>query len=210
MKIIKLRKKIIISFILSVIFAAILGAIIFIDIYEKKSSAQTIAKIRSDIARIKDKSNELKTKAIEIKKYITMWSEIDSDKKQLSKIDKKTLDSILKNTVRKYYIAAPELTISETTIVNGGAFNSVTLNTNLATVNLTFKSIDDIKALLFIDEFIHSIPGYAIVSDIHISKDELYNVKDLIAITSGQANGKIKVEVNFFWYAFSQKENLEE
>lgn len=202
MKILSLRKKIIKSFSIAGLLAIILAALISFDIYQKKALEKTTSKINSEISLIKNQSSELKTKAIEIKKYITMWSSIDDQKKITSGIKMTEINSSLKLISKKYFISSPEIKVTLPEKIERGVFKGNTILTSFTTVTLTFRAINDVKALSFINEFIDSVPGYKVITKFEISKGDSYTTSDLIAITSNQASGKIIGKVDFFWYAF--------
>ena len=91
--------------------------------------------------------------------------------------------------------------------MKGGLFERSTITVVSTTGSLNFQAVNDLKALSFIEEFINSFAGYAVVTGVQIRKgDKIYSTDDLVAISTGKGAGLISGKVNFVWYAFKNKD----
>jgi hypothetical protein len=206
MKILDLRKKNITSFSISGALFFILALGIFYNFYKKSSLEAKISKINSEASQIKNETAELESKAIELKKYRLLWNNLTDGKKSTNGIKMDEINAKLTSIAEKYTIISPLIKVTLPETLNGGLFDRSKINVLSTTVNLNFRAIDDVKALSFIVEFIESLPGYPVITNLQIKKDKSYTNDDLIALSSGKGGGAVSGKVDFFWYAFKNKE----
>jgi hypothetical protein len=74
-----------------------------------------------------------------------------------------------------------------------------------SSVDLSFRAINDIEALLFISQLTSSLPGYVVINKLSITKSKDYTDADLVGISSGQKIRSISSQVNFYWYVYKPK-----
>ena len=209
MKLLSLRKKIIINISISALLLVISGLTIYYDNHQKESAKIKAAAIESEVSIIKSQYEELERKTIEIKKYQQSWKTISSNRKVIGNIKMDEVNSKLNLVAEKYSIIKPAIRIILPEDLNNGVFNRSTVTVAVSTANLTFEAINDVKALSFISEFINSITGYAIITNLELKKAKKYTDQDLVAISSGKGSGAITARVDFFWYFYKPKTVVE-
>jgi hypothetical protein len=106
----------------------------------------------------------------------------------------------------KYTISNPVIKVALPETMKDGLFKRATVNILLTTVNLSFSAVNDIKALAFISEFLDSLPGYVIVTNLDLRKGKQYTEKDLVDISTGKSFGAITGRVDFTWYVYKKKD----
>jgi hypothetical protein len=210
MKIIDLQKKIKVSFIASGALILLVALMIFFYIYKIQEGRDILSKIDRDLVQIKIKTIELQGKIIEAKKYRELWSTLDENKKTPRGIKMDDVNASLKTYAEKYAIFSPSIKVALPEPVSDGPFKRNTISVLFTSASLTFNAANDIKAFLFIDEFIRSLPGYPIINNIDIKKAKTYNSVDLVAISTGKGLGAIAGRVDFFWYVYKDKEQKDE
>ncbi len=205
MKLLKLRKKIITNLVVSGFLLVIFGSTIYYNVLQKKSAQDQAAVVQSEISTINDKYAELENKAAEIKKYQEAWKNISSSKKVIGNIKMDDINAKLNLVADKYSIIKPAIKVILPEDISSGIFNRSTVTIALSTANLTFEAINDVKALSFISEFINSIQGYAVITNLELRKSKKYTEQDLVAISSGKGQGAISAKVDFYWYIYKPK-----
>ncbi len=206
MKISVIRKKIIINFSTSAILVLTLGISIAYFGNERDNLAGDLEKTKSDTSQIINQSSELQSKVIEIRRYKELWGKITESKKNTDGIKIDDINLKLKTIAEKYTITNQNIRVTLPELLTAPPFNSSTVNILFTTANLAFDSVNDIKALLFINEFIGSLAGYPVITNLEIKKTKTYTNEDLVNISSGKGGASIAVKVDFSWYVYKNKE----
>jgi hypothetical protein len=206
MRLIGLRRKIIINFILLALISILLGVGIFYNFYTRTRVDEKVQKIKMDTLRIKGQGAELESKTIEIRKYTDLYNRLSENKKSVGGIKMDDINERLKVIADKYSImdATIKVTLPET--LKGGIFERNTISVLLATTNINFIAVSDVKALGFISEFMESIPGYAVITNVEIKKGKPYTTQELIDLSTGKGKGAVTGKVDFFWYVSKAKD----
>lgn len=200
------NKKIIIY---SSVFLIVLGGAVFTAQFFIKSNDEYLkrtSKVQSDTRDINNKIAELKKRSLEVKKYSSLWKEIPENIKEIEAIKISEINNLLDETAKKYHISNQFIKINLPQAINSGSFKHKTISVSASEVTITFKSIDDTKAILFINEFLSKIPGYKIIDKLNITKTKEYTEKDYVEISLGK-NSEVSTvvgSISFTWY--SQKE----
>ena len=206
MKISVIRKKIIVNFSTSAILVLTLGISIAYFGNDKDILTGDLEKTKSDTSQIINQSSELQSKVIEIRRYKELWGKITESKKNTDGIKIDDINLKLKTIAEKYIITNQNIRVTLPEILTAPPFNSSTVNILFTTVNLAFDSVNDVKALLFINEFISSLAGYPVLTNLEIKKTKTYTNEDLVNISSGKGGASITVKVDFSWYVYKNKE----
>jgi len=205
MKLLILRKKIITNAALSVILITLLALVIIYDSHKKKVARDEAQRVERETAKIRSKSVELQNKVAEAKKYEAVWKTIPNQRKFIGipKID----DVIEKIDVlaEKYAIEKPAIKMTVPEELTNEIFKRSTIGVNVSTATLTFDALSDVKAISFITEFVHSVPGYIIIVNFDIKRTRKYNDQDLIQLSIGKGSGAVTGKVDFFWYLYKSK-----
>lgn len=209
MKIPELRKKIIINFSATGVLLAIFGGIVFFYIHEKGAVEGRVNKIKTETSTIRMQTVELESKTNEAKKYKELWKKITPNKKNTGGIKMDDVNAKLTAIAEKYTILNPSIKVTLPETLKDGIFQRRTVTVLFTTVNLTFGAVNDVKALLFINEFIESLQGYPIITSLDIRKNKDYSIQELIDLSSGKSTGAISGKVDFFWYVYKDLENKE-
>lgn len=210
MKIIELRKKIIFNITTSAAALAVFCGCLFynsVKTSQLKKAAETIA---SETSQIQAQAEELQSKTLDIKKYLAIWENLDQKRKSTTGIKMEEVNSLLSSNAIKYNISSPTIKVTLPETLSNGIFNTSTVTTSFATIDLDFKALDDRRALSFINDFTNSLPGYVVINNVEIKKDKNYSNADLIAISSGQGTGIVDGKITFSWYAFRAKKAASE
>ncbi len=208
MKILELRKKIVVNAIISATCLAIFVGCVFYNIHKNDEMKKEADAIASETSQIQAQASELQGKTLDIKRYMAIWLNLDEKKKASTGILKSDdIDQLLSASALKYNISEPLIKVSFPVTLSDGIFARSTITVSSSSVTLTFKSLDDGRALSFINDFIDSFPGYVVISSMELKKDKSYSNEDLIAISSGKGSGIVSASLNFFWYAFKNKTN---
>ena len=173
---------------------------------EKGTVQGKVDKIKSETSSFKTQAVELESKTTEAKKYQTLWKKLTDNKKNTGGIKMDDVNAKLVSAAEKYNITGTNIRVTLPEVLKDGLFNRATVQVLFTTVNLTFSSVNDIKALLFVNEFIESLPGYPIITAFEIRKNKDYTTQDFIDISSGKSSGAINGKLDFFWYAYKELE----
>ena len=207
MKILILRKKNIISFSISGILVLICAAGAFYTFRQQDTLKGKIEAISSEASKIKAEADDLESKTTELKKYKKLWSNLTDNRKITTGIKMDDVNAKLAALADKYAITKQTIKVTLPETMKGGLFERSTITVVSTTGNLNFQALNDVKALSFIEEFINSFPGYAVVTSLQIKKeDKSYSNEDLVAISTGKAVGLINGKVDFVWYVFRSKD----
>lgn len=207
MKIIDLRKKNIVSLSISGVLLLIFGAGIFYNIHQRRVLQGDIDKINAETLKIRNETTDLESKATELKKYRQLWGQISDAKKITGGIKMDEINGKLSSIAEKYSIISPTIKVTLPETLKGGLFDREIITVLLSTVNLSFNAANDIKALLFISEFIESLPGYTVITNLQLKKVKDYTTQDLIDLSTGKTSGNVTSNIDFYWYAFKVKES---
>lgn len=205
MRIPDLRKKIIINCCALAVLLACLGGIVYFYFDEQGSVGGKILKIKGETAKINNQTTELKSRVIELKKYRETWMTLTEAQKNTAGIKMDDVNAKLEKIADKYSIKSPTIKVTLPEALKDSVFKTTTVNVLFTTVNLSFTAVSDVKALLFIDEFIDSLQGYQVITAFDIRKNKDYSPQDLVDISTGKSVGAISGKVDFFWYAYKDK-----
>ncbi len=206
MKALDLRKKIVKNFSISGLILVIIVAIFFLNDYQKTFLEEKIKRTEQETSELTAKTLQLQNKIFEIKKYLAASRDISENKKSLNGIDIDEATQLMNKIAEKYSIKNSVLKATLPESLKEEPFERSKILVLLTTANLTFKAPTDIKALLFINEFLGSVSGYYLVKNLNIKKEKSYTSEDLVALSSGENKGNISGSIDFFWYAFQSKE----
>ncbi len=206
MRIIDLRKKIIVNFSASGALLLIVGVIFGFYLKEKSGVESKIEKIKSETSALKNQASEFESKTTEVKKYRELWENLTPNKKITSGIKMDDVNTKLATIADKYTISDPAIKVTMPEVLKDGIFKRDTVSVLFTTVNLTFSAVNDVKALLFISEFLESLQGYPVVTNLEIRKAKNYTSQDFVSISSGKFSGAISGKVDFSWYAYKDDE----
>lgn len=206
MKIPTLRKKIIVNFTAFGLLATIFGGGIFYNIYVRSTVDEKVDKIKAETSQLKNQATELQSKSIEVKKYTELWQKLGEKKKNINGIKMDEVNADLAALADKYTITTPVIKVALPETMKDGLFKRTTVNILITNVSLSFYAVNDVKALAFISEFLDSLPGYAIVTNLDLRKGKKYTDKDLIDISTGKGPGAITGKLDFVWYVYKKKD----
>jgi hypothetical protein len=206
MKVVLLRKQIIRNFSIAAVLALFFGAIFFYYSNEKNGVKAKIEKISEETAQINNDLSDLQSKTAEINKYKNLWSKITANKKNTSGIKVDETNSKLSSIAAKYSIGSASIKLSLPELMKGGIFDRKTVGVMMSTATLTFVAANDVKALMFVDEFISSLKGYPVINSFSIERGKDYSNDDLIELSTGKTSGLINGKVDFFWYVYKDLE----
>ena len=207
MKILILRKKNIISFSISGVLVLMCAAGAFYTFRQKDALKGKIEAIGGEASKIRAEAADLESKTTELKKYKKLWSNLTDNRKITAGIKMDDVNAKLAALAEKYAITNQIIKVALPETMKGGLFERSTITVVSTTGSLNFQAVNDVKALSFIEEFINSLPGYAVVTGLQIRKgDKNYTTDDLVAISTGKGVGLISGKVDFVWYAFRNKD----
>jgi hypothetical protein len=207
MKIDKLKKKIKYNLILVVISAILISSLLAIYFYLNASFLDQYDKIILDIADIKNKTQEIERKTQENKKYMELWSKINSNKKSLESIKVDEINKMIANLSEKHSISGAIFKISVPENYPNKIFQNETISIIYSVAELTFSAYHDVKALQFVDDFIKFLHGYPVITRLEISKERDYTIKDYFDISAGKPNTAIKGRLIFSWYIYKEADS---
>jgi hypothetical protein len=202
MKIERIKKKIIYSFVIALVLAMLISGLVYFYFHLNSSFLDQYDKIIIDISDIKNKTKELEIKSIENKKYMELWENITEKKKNLFGIKTDELNTIVNDIADKYSVNNPRLKINIPENFPPNIYRNETLSILYTTGEISFTAYHDVKALQFVNEFIEKLHGYPIISKLEIRKSDDYQVKDYFDISSGKSVGNINGRIIFEWYVF--------
>lgn len=207
MKILILRKKNIISFSISGVLALMCGAGVFYTFNQQDALKGKIDAITREASQVRAEAADLESKTSELKKYKKLWSNLTDNRKITVGIKMDDVNAKLATLAEKYAISSQTIKVTLPEVMKGGVFDRSTITVVSTTANLNFQAVNDVKALSFVEEFINSLPGYAVVTGVQIKKGEKgYTTDDLVAISTGKGIGLVSGKVDFIWYAFRSKD----
>jgi hypothetical protein len=207
MRIIILRKKIIVNLTILGVLLTIFSAIVFYHFHSISKVEEKVQKIKNDTSKIRVQTSDLQTKTIEIKKYSEIYEKLSENKKNTEGIKMDDVNTILKTVGNKYSIISPAIKVNLPDTLKDGIFNRATVTVSFTTANLTFSALNDVKAIGFISEFLESIPGFAIITNLEIKRGKPYTNQDFIEISTGKSKGGVSGKVDFFWYVAREKDD---
>jgi hypothetical protein len=207
MKIDKLKKKIKYSLISIVTAVIIISALLVMYFYLNASFLDQYDKIVMDIADIKNKTQEIERKTQENKKYMELWSKINTNRKSLEGIKVDEINKLIANLSEKYSVSGAIFKISVPENYPSKIFQNDTISIIYSIAELSFSAYHDVKALQFIDEFIKYLHGYPIITRLDFSKERDYVVKDYFDISAGKYNAAIKGKLIFSWYVYKEADS---
>lgn len=202
MKIEKTKKIIKYNIIIATILCLMIGILVFMYFHINSSFLVQYEKILSDIADIKNKTQELETKSQENKKYMQLWSRISEKRKSFTGIKVDEINKLVTNLAEKYSISNPVVKVNIPENFSPSIFQNETLSILYTIAEINFSSYHDIKAIQFANEFIENLHGYPIITKFEFAKESDYNIKDYFDISSGRSAGKIKAKLIFSWYVY--------
>jgi len=205
MKIPKLRKQIITNLSISGVLTLVLILAIFFSVHEQNKSQDQVRKIKTDTAKIEEETLGLESKSVEIKKYRILWKNLSENKKKTVGIKMDEVNSNLNKIAEKHSISNPVIKLSVPEAVRDGLFKRATLTVSSATANLNFIAVNDVRAISFINEFLNSIPGYVVITNLKIIKSKNYTDQSLVEISAGKNAGVVTGTVDFVWYSYKEK-----
>lgn len=206
MKIQYLRKKIITNLSILGALLAIFAAALFYNIHARSALEGKVSEIKNEASQFKSQALELESKNNELTKYIELWRSISKEKKNTSGIKMDDVNVRLKTVAEKYVISSPNIKITLPETMKGGVFKRATVNILLTNVSLNFFAATDARALMFINEFTNSLPGYVVITSLTIKKDKKYTDGDLVGISTGNSAGSVSGKVDFAWYLCKKKD----
>jgi len=92
-------------------------------------------------------------------------------------------------------------------VVKGGIFDRKTVNVMMTTASVNFVAVNDVKALMFANEFLNSIKGYPVVTSFNLSKGGEYTRQELLDLSTGKSSGVVNGKIDFSWYVYKDLEN---
>ncbi len=205
MKIIELRKKIIFNITISGAAVVVFCGCLFYNSVKTTQLKKVAETLTLETSQLQLQAEELQSKTLDIKKYLAIWGNLDEKKKSTSGIKMDEINSSLSSNAIKNNISSPVIKVTVPETLSGGVFDSSTITTSYATVDLDFKALDDRRALSFINDFTNSLPGYVVIKNFEIKKDKNYSDEELVAISTGKGSGIVDGKITFSWYAFKDK-----
>ena len=142
-------------------------------IQQEQTGQKTINSLKAEIVVIEEDKEKLKNKILEIKKYRKVFQSISNEKRNSDGIDFDNINSKLKIFGELHNIYNPEIKVSFPENLKNGIFKMRTIAMVSSSVTLSFIAINDIEALLFISEFVDSLPGYTVIHDMSIKKTRI-------------------------------------
>jgi hypothetical protein len=177
MKIQILKKRITKNFSIAGFFVMIFAST-FYFYYSKKSGVDSkISAINEETSQFNIELADLQSKTAEIRKYRDLWQTISANKKNTDGIKIDEINAKLTSIAIKYMISSPTIKLSLPEVVKGGIFDRKTVNVMRTTANVNFVAINDVKAVMFANEFLDSLKGYPVVTSFNISKNKILDTK---------------------------------
>lgn len=210
MKIPTLKKQITRNFSVVGVFVVVFVGIFYFYSNRKNVVQKKIDGINAETSQISAELSDLQSKTAEIKKYKDMWLKISRNQKDVSGIRIDEINSLLDKTASKYSITDHSIKLSLPEVIKGGVFDRKTINVMITNASITFTAANDVKAVMFIDDFISSLKGYPVITSFIISKNKDYANEDLIKLSNGTSNGVIGGKVDFFWYIYKDPEKKDD
>jgi hypothetical protein len=208
MKIPNLRKKIIINFSITGALLFVLLMILLFIFHVKKDVSQKVAQIKSETTKVQNQILDLESKTVEIKKYRILWKTLNQNKKTPASIKMDEINANLNSIAEKHSILRPTIKLTLPEVLKEGLFRRPSISVSSTNVSVTFNSPDDSRALSFVTDFINSLPGYVVVTNLNIKKSKSYTSKDLIELSSGKDSAAmINAKLDFIWYVYKNRDS---
>lgn len=205
MKSTHLKKQIIRHFSISLALALFASIVIYYRLHQEQKSNDAVHAIELETLDIANKTADLESKIGEVKKYKEIFKTISENKKNINGIKIDDINSRLADIGDRHNISDSTIKVSFPEPLTEGIFNMATIEMVYSSVDLSFKAINDIEALLFISQLTNSLPGYVVINKLSVGKARDYNDADLIAISAGQKIRLVTSQVNFYWYVYKPK-----
>lgn len=205
MKITYLKKRIIKSFSIAACLLALAACFFYYRANQEAKSEKLISNIKSQTSEIESEIESLTSKMEEVKKYKEIWVSISENKKSIIGIKVDNINLKIEQLSPKYNISQANIKVSFPENLKDGVFNISSSDLVSSVVNLSFNSITDTDALMFISDLVQSLPGYIVINRLSINKTRSYTKDDLLKISSGTATGAIQCNLDFFWYVYKPK-----
>lgn len=203
-KISEIHKKII-FYILWAVFLTSLILLLLSSLSQLKTESEIrIKQIEDEISAIKVETANLQSRESDAKRYKELWSHLDERKKSTNGIKIDDINDSLKEMVDRYSIMSNEIKVDVPQVLKDGPFARKTVNLTFTTINLKFHAANDLKAVMFANDFINSFSGYVVVTAFEITKNKNYNRQDLIDISTGKGAGSIAGNLSFVWYTYKE------
>ncbi|MBU6140050.1 MAG: hypothetical protein KGP29_00635 [Proteobacteria bacterium] len=210
MKIPALKKRINRNLALSGIFTIIFGFSFYQFANQKNIVKTKVDAIGEETSKINLELSDLQSKTVEIKKYKELWPTIPESKKNTSGVKVDDVTARINSIAKKYGITNPTLRISVPELIKGGVFDLKTANVMIMTASINFSAPNDVKAVMFVSDFIESLKGYPIVTNFSIIKNKEYTGEELIELSTGKSSGLITSKIDFYWYIYRDLEKKPE
>jgi hypothetical protein len=207
MKIRLIKRKLIISGLLALILIAATSFLLYIDIEQTSLSYKIYKKITNETSSVKSKISEVRNKQKDFEKFKTLWQKMDESKKNTNGIRIEDVNQSLKKASQRYAIKNPDIKVSLPETLTSSNFKRDTVDIIYTSASLSYSAPSDSIAILFLEDFIRNLHGYAIVTDFQIVKSAEYSPEDLIKLSKGDSSGLIRVNSNFTWYAYKEKKD---
>lgn len=184
-----------------------LGAVIYYLMTIEEDNKKRVNKVKSKTSDIERRLEDIENEVNQTKKYKNIWKTISEKEKSTKGIKVDAMNSLLEKTAERYNISKPKIQVIIPKELTSGIFKRKTISMNLSTASLNFQSVNDTRALLFISDFINSLPGYVVINSLDITrKSGSYSDADLISISKGKYNNSlVSVKLDFYWYAYKEK-----
>lgn len=206
MKIQTLKKRITKNFSIAGFFVMIFASTFYLY-YSKKSGVDSkISAINEETSQFNIELADLQSKTAEIRKYRDLWHTISANKKNTDGIKIDEINAKLTSIATKYMISSPTIKLSLPEAVKGGIFDRKTVNVMMTTANINFVAINDVKAVMFANEFLNSLKGYPVVTSFNISKNKEYTRQELLDLSTGKSSGVVSGRIDFSWYVYKDLE----
>jgi cell division protein FtsL len=201
-----LKGKIIFSGIVSFVFmAAVFGIYEYFGALREDNNSK-IKQLTVVINDLNNSTSNLNTKIIEGRKYKEIWKTIDKKKKNFDGVKVSEINELFKKIAQQYDLFDPVITVSIPEVLSGGIYDRKSADVMFSVISIRFNAIDDTKAVLFIDDFLSNIPGYAIINNFSMNKLKSYDDKDLVNISTGNfGTSAIAAQIDISWYIFKTK-----
>lgn len=205
MKIKKLQKSITINGSIAAFLLILLFALIVIISNLNEQFLEDIKFIKSETMKYQRKTTELEGKVKDAIKYHEIWTKIEDNKKDTRSIKIDDVNGILTKIGNKYGISDAKIKMLLPNPLEEERFKRQILDILGTDGTLSFKAIDDVSAISFIEELRQNIPGHFIVTFVEFAKIGKYNSEDLLKISRGQSEANLNVNVRFSWYSYRDK-----
>jgi len=173
---------------------------------QKNTVQSKVDDISKETVQLNSELEDLQSKTSEIKKYRDLWPTIPAARKNSSTIKLNEITTKLDSLAEKYNASDQSVKLTLPEQINDGIFNIKTAGMLVSTGNVSFIAVNDIKALLLIDEFINSLRGYPIITQLSVVKTKDYLSKDLIDMSQGKPVGVVNAKIDFTWYVYKEPE----